>query len=63
VAPRRSAAASLRAVHAVRRSGFERKAADVIGLYINPPQHAAVFAVDEKTAIQALDRLNPVLPL
>ncbi len=42
---------------------FERKAADVIGLYLNPPQHAAVFCVDEKTAIQALDRLDPVLPL
>jgi transposase len=42
---------------------FEKKAADVIGLYINPPQHAAVFCVDEKTAIQALDRLDPVLPL
>src|SRR5436309_16132908 len=42
---------------------FEPKAADVIGLYINPPDHAAVFAVDEKTAIQALDRLDPVLPL
>lgn len=42
---------------------FEAKAADVIGLYINPPDHAAVFAVDEKTAIQALDRLDPVLPL
>lgn len=35
---------------------FEAKAADVIGLYLNPPQHAAVFSVDEKTAIQALDR-------
>jgi hypothetical protein len=42
---------------------FETKAADVIGLYLNPPDHAAVFAVDEKTAIQALDRLDPVLPL
>ena len=42
---------------------FESKAADVIGLYVNPPDHAAVFAVDEKTAIQALDRLDPVLPL
>jgi transposase len=30
---------------------------------VNPPDHAAVFAVDEKTAIQALDRLDPVLPL
>jgi hypothetical protein len=42
---------------------FERKAADVIGLYLNPPQHAAVFCVDEKTAIQALDCTDPVLPL
>jgi transposase len=42
---------------------FETKAADIIGLYLSPPQHAAVFCVDEKTAIQALDRLDPVLPL
>jgi transposase len=42
---------------------FEDKAADIIGLYLNPPQHAAVFCVDEKTAIQALDRRDPVLPL
>lgn len=42
---------------------FETKAADIIALYVNPPQHAAVFCVDEKTAIQALDRLDPVLPL
>jgi transposase len=42
---------------------FEQKAADIIGLYLNPPQHAAVFCVDEKSAIQALDRLDPVLPL
>jgi len=42
---------------------FHKKAADVIGLYLKPPTHAAVFCVDEKTAIQALDRLDPVLPL
>jgi transposase len=42
---------------------FEAKAADIIGLYLHPPQHAAVFCVDEKTAIQALDRKDPVLPL
>ena len=41
---------------------FEAKALDVIGLYVNPPQHAVVFSVDEKTAIQALDRSQPVLP-
>jgi transposase len=42
---------------------FEKKAADIIGLYLNPPTHAAVFCVDEKSAIQALDRLEPVLPM
>jgi transposase len=42
---------------------FETKAADVIGLYLAPPQHAAVFCLDEKTAIQALDRIDPRLPL
>ena len=42
---------------------FETKAADIIGLYLNPPAHAAVFCVDEKSAIQALDRLDPVLPM
>src|SRR6185295_6146795 len=42
---------------------FEEKAADIIGLYIKPPANAAVFCVDEKSAIQALDRLDPVLPL
>src|SRR5438105_6106192 len=42
---------------------FETKAADVIGLHLNPPAHAAVFCVDEKTAIQALDRKDRMLPL
>jgi transposase len=42
---------------------FETKAADIIGLYLNPPEHAAIFCVDEKTAIQALDRLDPVADL
>ena len=42
---------------------FETKAADVLGLYLDPPQHAAIFCLDEKTAIQALDRLDRVLPL
>lgn len=55
--------------HQVRRymasddPDFARKAADVIGLYLKPPTNAVVFCVDEKTAIQALDRLDPVLPL
>jgi transposase len=42
---------------------FETKAADVIGLYLKPPANAVVFSVDEKSQIQALDRLDPVLPL
>lgn len=42
---------------------FEAKAAEIIGLYLNPPQHAAVFCIDEKAHIQALDRLDPVLPM
>jgi transposase len=46
-----------------RDPDFEKKAADIIGLYLQPPEHAAVFCVDEKTAIQALDRTDPVLPL
>lgn len=35
----------------------------MIGLYLNPPAHAAVFCVDEKTAIRALDRKDRMLPL
>ena len=42
---------------------FETKAADIIELYLDPPRHAAGFCLDEKTAIQALDRRDRVLPL
>ena len=42
---------------------FETKAADILGLYLDPPRHAAIFCVDEKSAIQALDRRDRVLPL
>ncbi len=42
---------------------FEAKAAEIIGLSLDPRQHAAVFCVGEKTAIQALDRRDPILPL
>ena len=42
---------------------FEEKSADFIGLCMNLPRHPAVLRVDEKTAIRALDRLVPVLPL
>lgn len=42
---------------------FTRKLRDVVGLYLNPPEHALVFSVDEKTQIQALDRTQLPLPL
>ena len=42
---------------------FEEKAADIIGLYIRRPVHAAAFCVDEKSAIQALDLLDSGFPL
>ncbi len=42
---------------------FEAKAKDILGLYLHPPEKAAVFCIDEKTAIQALDRTQPALPL
>ena len=42
---------------------FETKATNIIGLYLDPPRHAAVFCVDEKAAIQAFDRRDRVLPL
>jgi len=42
---------------------FETKAKDILGLYLQPPEKAVVFCVDEKTAIQALDRTQPALPL
>jgi transposase len=42
---------------------FEEKLVDVVGLYMNPPERAAVFSFDEKTQCQALDRTQPSLPL
>jgi transposase len=42
---------------------FEAKLRDVIGLYRDPPEQAIVFAVDEKSPIQALDRTQPGLPM
>jgi transposase len=42
---------------------FEAKLVDVVGLYMNPPERAAVFSFDEKTQCQALDRTQPSLPL
>ena len=42
---------------------FLEKLHDVVGLYLNPPEHAMVFSVDEKSQIQALDRTQPGLPM
>src|SRR6476660_8785575 len=42
---------------------FEEKLVDVVGLYLDPPQRAAVFCFDEKTQCQALDRTQPSLPM
>jgi transposase len=42
---------------------FVDKIHDIVGLYLNPPERAVVFCVDEKSQIQALDRTQPILPL
>src|SRR5919202_1104064 len=42
---------------------FEEKLVDVVGLYLDPPERAAVFSFDEKTQCQALDRTQPSLPM
>jgi transposase len=42
---------------------FIEKVTDVVGLYLNPPEHALVLCVDEKSQIQALDRTQPGLPM
>jgi len=42
---------------------FVEKLVDVVGLYLNPPEHALVLSVDEKSQIQALDRTQPSLPM
>src|SRR5882762_3098869 len=39
------------------------KVRDITGLYLNPPEHAIVLSVDEKSQVQALDRTQPILPL
>jgi transposase len=39
------------------------KVRDVVGLYLSPPKNAVVFCVDEKTAVQALERSQPLLPM
>src|SRR6266511_1655702 len=47
----------------VPRTISDAQVGDVVGLYLAPPANAAVFAVDEKPQIQALERTSPVLPM
>jgi transposase len=42
---------------------FIEKVRDIVGLYMNPPEHALVLCIDEKSQVQALDRTQPLLPL
>ena len=42
---------------------FVEKVRDIVGLYLNPPDHAVVLCVDEKTQVQALNRTQPMLPM
>lgn len=42
---------------------FIEKVRDIVGLYLNPPDHAVVLCVDEKTQVQALQRTQPLLPM
>src|ERR1700729_1687892 len=42
---------------------FAAKLLDIVGLYVNPPEHAIVLSIDEKSQIQALDRTQPGLPM
>ena len=46
-----------------RDKNFAARVADVVGLYLNPPDKALVLCVDEKSQIQALDRTQPGLPM
>jgi hypothetical protein len=43
--------------------GWWKRVRDIVGLYLNPPEHAIVLCVDEKSQVQALDRTQPILPL
>ena len=42
---------------------FVAKVRDIVGLYVDPPAHAVVLSIDEKSQIQALDRTQPGLPM
>src|SRR5438270_11990301 len=53
----------LRTFKRSRDPSFAAKLTDIVGLYIDPPAHAVVLSIDEKSQIQALDRTQPGLPI
>jgi transposase len=53
----------LRTFKRSRDPGFAAKLSDIVGLYVEPPTHAVVLSIDEKSQIQALDRTQPGLPI
>ncbi len=53
----------IRTVKKSNDPAFAMKVEDIVGLYMNPPAHAVVVSIDEKSQIQALDRSQPGLPL
>jgi hypothetical protein len=53
----------LRTFKRSRDPSFVAKLIDIVGLYVDPPAHAVVLSVDEKSQIQALDRTQPGLPI
>src|SRR5271163_2680937 len=53
----------LRTFKRSRDPRFKAKLTDIVGLYLNPPAHAVVLSLDEKSQIQALDRTQPGLPI
>ena len=59
----RTEAAPRANLQAEQRSPFAEKLEDIVGLYLNPPEHALVLSLDEKSQIQALDRTQPGLPM
>jgi hypothetical protein len=63
LAGQRLEAASHGELQGQQRSDFADKLEAIVGLYLNPPEHALVLSVDEKSQIQALDRTQPGLPL
>ncbi len=62
-ARQRTEAAFAKTFKVSRDKKFVEKVIDVVGLYLNPPEHALVLCADEKTSVQALDRTQPGLPL